>query len=107
MENIVECLFTEQNNTLVIKVLEWNNKTIDICFAGTVAFIKTVGDCLSYLKEEQKDNMLLNSTIKKIYDEIPETNPYKAFSLYDIYDMPIVTVIATEYIICPKEKEIN
>lgn len=88
--------FEEDINCLFIKLELWNSRNIELKCFDSIFFQYSPGDFVSNIYTCQDDLSLLSGVVKREFEKMPENHPYKLFEIRDIYDFPVIKVVASK-----------
>lgn len=94
-----EILSYETNNDgLLIYLKCWNEKILHLQFVDCILFLILDSWQISDICETA-DSQLLDKSLQKVYEIIPDQHPYKVFQFIDNEDDPVIEIACTNIII--------
>lgn len=91
------------NNVLTVLLSSWDNRIIKILFIGVIRFDYRIDSIVSNVYEKFEEDDLLKEALALQYEKIPETHPFKVYTIRDIDDVDFFKVVA-EKITVTKEQ---
>lgn len=86
--------FLNTEGKLIVHITSWDNRKLIITFSEVISILYRSVDLMSNVYEIIENTPLLEEAVELLNKKTIESNSYKLFQIEDIYDEPIIQVVA-------------
>lgn len=83
-----------EDDTLVVLLQAWNEKTIEFEFSETVSVLEVLAGDIADVTWDDSPSELLVRALKRVYEKEPSEHPYKVFRFIALDDEPCLEIVA-------------
>jgi hypothetical protein len=86
--------YFRDERSLTVKLKTWNDKYLSVLFSDVVGIVDYgIGDISNFIEEDEK-SLFLKTILDKVYESIPNEQPYRLFQFLDLDDNPVLEIVA-------------
>ena len=85
---------SERENTLILKLISWDEREIFMVFSDPIFFSYKLGDIISDFYEILDHSQSLNVALENKYTKVPANHQYKLIQIHDVKKFPFIEIVA-------------